>query len=110
MYDINTENDDTDYQSGDELHVDYTVAQHLGDWTVGVGGFYYQQTTSDDGMTMTPGGLADAGSNRGYQIAAGPQVGYNHQGLMFALKYQQEFETENKPEGSRVWFKFVLGF
>nr|HPG72462.1 transporter [Syntrophales bacterium] len=30
MYDINTENDDTKYRSGQEFHVDYTVGYHIG--------------------------------------------------------------------------------
>ncbi len=42
MYDFNTENDDTNYQSGQEFHFDYTVGYHIGkQWAVGLGGYYY---------------------------------------------------------------------
>jgi hypothetical protein len=30
MYNIKSENDDTDYESGDEFHMDYTLAKHSG--------------------------------------------------------------------------------
>ena len=48
MYDFNTENTETDYHSGQEFHVDYTVGQRIGLLNVGVGGYYYQQTTDDE--------------------------------------------------------------
>lgn len=101
MYDINTENDDTDYESGDEFHFDYAVGKKMGDWTLGIGGFYYTQTTDDEGVG------APAGGNQGEQFAWGPQISYQHKGMSFVLKYQQETQTENKPEGERVWLKFI---
>ncbi len=107
MYDINLENSDTDYDSGDEFHFDYTIGKHIGNWSLGLGGFYYKQVTGDDGMMMTPGGLVDAGDNKGEQFAWGPQVAYQHKGMSFVLKYQDEIETTNKAEGERFWFKFV---
>lgn len=40
----NTENSDTEYQSGDEFHLDYTVAQYLTKtFGIGVTGYYYTQ-------------------------------------------------------------------
>ncbi len=107
MYDINLENSDTDYDSGDDFHFDYTIAKHIKNWSLGLGGFYYKQVTGDDGMAMTPGGLVDAGDNKGQQIGWGPQVAYQHKGMSFIFKYQDETETENKTEGERFWFKFV---
>jgi hypothetical protein len=38
----------------------------------------------------------------------GPQVAFRSGKMSFVLKYQQELETENKPEGQRAWFKFIL--
>ena len=47
--DFNTENPDTDYKSGTQLHVDGTLAQHFplfgGLAGVGVNGFWYEQVT-----------------------------------------------------------------
>ena len=110
MYDINFENDDTDYESGDSIHFDYTVATRVKQWAIGVGGFYYKQLGDDDGTVMTPGGPVDAGDNKGQQIAVGPQVAYHHSPMSFIFKYQKELETENKPEGDRFWLKFVTPF
>jgi hypothetical protein len=107
MYDFNLENNSTDYDSGDEFHMDYAVGKHLGAWTLGLGGFYYQQITGDDGTVMTLGGPVDAGDNKGQQFAWGPMVSYQYKGMSFVLKYQEEIETENRPEGGRVWFKFI---
>lgn len=107
MYDINTRNNATDYKSGDEFHFDYALAKKVGNYAVGIGGYYYKQVTGDDGTVMTPAGAVDAGDNKGQTIAAGPQISYQHKGMSFVLKYQQEFETENKFEGGKVWFKFI---
>jgi len=101
MYDINTENGDTDYESGDEFHFDYAVAKKLGkEWCVGVSGFYYDQVTED----KIAG--ADIG-NEGQQIAVGPVVSYQSGKQTFVLKWLTETETENKPEGDRFILKFI---
>jgi hypothetical protein len=51
--DFNTENGATDYQTGDQFHLDLTAAQHLpllgGIGGLGANGFYYQQITGDSG-------------------------------------------------------------
>jgi hypothetical protein len=45
----NTENDATQYQSGDEFHMDYTVAQHFSEeFGIGVTGYYYNQLSNDE--------------------------------------------------------------
>jgi len=104
MYDYNTENDDTNYQSGQEFHVDYAVGYHIGkEWIVGLNGYYYQQVTEDerDGN--------DAG-NKGRVFALGPAVQYNYKNMSFTAKWQPEFEARNKPEGNKFWFNFVYAF
>lgn len=107
MYDFNTRNNATDYRSGDEFHFDYTLAKRIKNYNIGIGGYYYQQITGDDGTVMTPAGAVDAGDNKGRTIAVGPQLAYQHKGMSFILKYQHEFDTENKFEGDKIWFKFV---
>jgi hypothetical protein len=101
MYDINIENPDTDYRSGQEFHTDIAVAKHLGNWTVGAGGFFYQQTTDDRNAS---GADVDA---KGKQIGVGPQLAYQRGPMSFVLAADFEMETENKAEGERFWFKFV---
>jgi hypothetical protein len=49
-YMINTENDDTDYRTGDELHVDAMFNQFLSEtFGLGLHGYYYKQVTGDSG-------------------------------------------------------------
>ena len=47
-YSYNTENDDTDYQSGDEVHIDYVFNQFLSEsLAIGLHGFFYKQASGD---------------------------------------------------------------
>jgi hypothetical protein len=103
MYDVNLENEDTDYESGDEFHVDAVVGLHLGNYAVGVGGFYYKQVTDDeqDGDKVAPDG------NKGQSIGWGPEVSGQFGPLNVSLMYQNETDTENRPEGDRFWLKLV---
>jgi hypothetical protein len=106
MYDVNLENDDTKIDSGDEFHADWTLGMHMANWAFGVGGYFYQQVTDDD----YPAGYAGPQMEKGKTIGVGPQVSFQSGKMSFVLKYQQELETENKPEGQRAWFKFILPF
>jgi hypothetical protein len=105
MYDFNTENQDTNYQSGQEFHMDYTLGYHTGPWSLGVGGYYYQQTTDDElyGYSFLDG-------FRGRAFAVGPQVKYDYRNMAFTLKYLAETSVENRPQGSTLWFKFLYAF
>ena len=103
MYDFNTRNNDTDYRSGQEFHVDYTVAQKLGPFSLGVGGYYYQQTTSDH---ATGGGEL----GKGMTIALGPELKYDYKNMGFSVKYDFEVESYNRPQGNNLWAKFIYAF
>lgn len=47
---FNTENDETNYQTGTEFHLDYTANQFLSEnFSVGIRGYYYKQITGDSG-------------------------------------------------------------
>ncbi len=104
MYDINLENDDTSYDSGDEFHADFLAGMALGKWKLGVNGFVYQQVTDDD----APDGAAI--SDEGSQLALGPAVSYQWNKVNITAKYQREFETESRPEGDRFWLKVICAF
>lgn len=47
---VNTENDDTDYETGNEVHVDVMANQFLSEtFALGLKGYYYKQVTGDSG-------------------------------------------------------------
>jgi len=110
--DFNTKNDDTNYQSGTQIHVDGTLAQHFpllgGLAGVGVSAYYYQQVTGDSGAGATLGDF------KGMTIGAGPVVSYTRKivghDTVFEFKWLHEFETKNRLEGDILWLKAVFKF
>ena len=101
---INQRNKDTDYRSGHEFHVDYAAGWGLGSgWTVGVGGYYRQQTIRDKQAGVK---LADSKS-RG--LAIGPNIKYDSgKGWFVTAKWQFETNVKNGPEGNALWVKAVF--
>lgn len=106
MYDFNTKNTDTDYESGQEFHFDYALGYHLGkQWVLGVAGYYYRQTTDDeiDGQKVLDG-------FKGRTFAVGPAASYSFRNMNLSLKYQKEFDADDRPEGDKYWLKFTYAF
>jgi len=110
--DFNTENEDTNYQSGTQFHIDGTLAQHF-PWLGGLAGagvsaYYYQQIEADSGSGATLGDF------EGRTIGAGPVVSFMKKigghDTVFELKWLHEFETENRLKGDIVWLKAVYKF
>jgi hypothetical protein len=104
MYDINTRNNDTKYQSGQEFHLDYTLAKKIDSFSLGLSGYYYQQITDDEANGVT------VPNNKGRVVAFGPALKYDYKNMAFSLKYQFETAARNRPEGNNLWFKFVYAF
>jgi len=111
--DFNTENEDTDYQSGTQFHLDVTVAQHLPLFggTIGVGAnfFYYQQLEGDSGS-----GASLFGDFKGRTIGIGPVLSYITKvwgkDLAAELKWLPEIDVGNRLEGDSIWFKLAMAF
>lgn len=101
-YDFNTRNNGTGYLSGQEAHIDYSLAKSFGSVTLGAGGYYYQQVTGD----RLYGKKAGVDGNKGQVFAIGPEVRYAYKKMRFTLKHQVEVESHNRPQGSKTWFKF----
>lgn len=105
MYDYNTENNDTDYQTGQELHFDYFTGLHFAkNWVVGLSGYYYKQITDDE---VNEEKVSD---NQGQVLAFGPAVQYQYKNMSFIGKYQQETMVRNRTKGNKFWFKFIYAF
>jgi len=110
--DFNTGNDSTDYQSGDQFHLDVTIAEHLpllgGFIGVGVSGYYYNQFTGDSGSG------ARLGKFEGMTVGVGPVLSYATKvcqtDLVAEVKWLTELDTKNRLDGNFIWFKLALVF
>ena len=111
-YAMNTENTDTDYQSGSLLHFEGVVQQMVplgtGILTLGVEGFYFDQITGDSREG------AKLGDFKGLTAGLGPALGWiqplGKQTLMVELKWLAELETKKRLEGDYLWLKLVYKF
>jgi hypothetical protein len=75
-YMINTENNDTDYRTGNELHVDAMFNQFLSEtFALGVHGYYYQQVTGDSGSGAILGDFKGESSGIGPSFSWIPKSG-----------------------------------
>jgi hypothetical protein len=110
--DFNTENETTDYRSGDQFHLDVTIAEHLplfgGFIGVGVNGFYYKQFTGDSGDG------AQLGSFEGMTAGIGPVLSYATKvcdtDVVAEVKWVTELDTSHRLDGDYIWFKLALVF
>ena len=109
---INTENPDTDYHSGNLLHVDASVQQIVplgsGFFNIGAEAWYFQQVTDDSGSG------ASLGDFKGRTAGIGPVLGYIQpfgvQKLVLEAKWLPELETKNRLKGDYIWLKAVYKF
>ena len=107
---FNTENNDTDYQSGSVLHVEASVQQllPLGPGFIGLGanGFLYEQVTGDSGSG------AVLGDFKGRSMGIGPVIDYilpfkSGSSLVVEFRWLPELDTKNRLEGDYLWLKIA---
>lgn len=102
--DFSTRNNATDYKNGVQYRHEFAVGQHVGPWTVGIGGYYYKQLTDDDAPNLTDG-------NRGRVLAVGPAVSYFKPGLPPVwLHAYKEYGARNRAEGYTVALRVAHSF
>lgn len=109
---FNTENPDTNYESGAMLHLDGSVQQllPLGSGYVGIGAevFLLDQIQGDSGSG------ARLGDFKGQSWGIGPVLTYlepiGEENLVVEARWLPEIETENEPEGDYVYLKLVYQF
>lgn len=106
-YGYNTENEDTDYQSGDEWHIDYIFNQFLSDsLAVGLHGFYYRQLSGDSGDGALLGDFKAEAEGIGPAIMWMPQ---KYEGeVAFVAKWINEYDAKNRLEGDHVFLSFMM--
>jgi hypothetical protein len=108
-YNYNTENSKTDYQTGQELHIDYMINQFLSEsWAVGIHGFYLKQVTGDSG------GGAILGDFKAEAAGVGPAVLLNTKSfgreVTFIAKWLHEYHAERRIEGDHIFTSFAMSF
>ena len=100
---FNGDNEDTDYSTGTEMHLEFAGKQHLpSHWSFGVVGYWYEQLTGD---SNNPPILGDF---KGRAIALGPEVSYQfvqnpQRPITVDLRWYHEFEVKNRIEGDSVF-------
>ena len=108
-YNYNTENNDTDYQTGQEIHVDCMFNQFLSDsFALGIHGFFLNQITGDSGKGASLGSFKSDASGIGPAILWSPK---KYEGnLNFVAKWLHEYDTENRLEGDHIFFSLLCSF
>lgn len=110
-YTINSENPDTDYTTGDELHLDWMLAQHFSEsFAIGLTGYLYEQVTGDKG-----GALGFQVSDfKGRGIGIGPAVLYGAKiagkEMTFILKWITDLESKNRMDGDLLMLSTAFKF
>lgn len=100
---FNGENDDTDYKSGTDFHLEASMTQHFPNgWALGLGGYHYQQLTGDSGTG------ARLGDFEGRVSAIGPMASYTFMvgpaPIQLSARWFHEFGTERRVAGDNVMF------
>ncbi len=97
-WDVNTTNPQTNYRSGDQLNVEWLIAQHLPrGFSVGATGYYYQQISGDSDSGATNGAF------RARSVAIGPTLGFVYQDkLAVNAQWFYEVAAENNFQGNVI--------
>jgi hypothetical protein len=114
-YDTSTKDHQTDYQSGDVLHLDATLAQHLplfgGSIGVGANAFYYQQISADTGSGASLGDFEGRTAGVGPVLSYAAKIGPTRTtDLVAELKWLPELDVQHRLKGDVIWFKVALVF
>ena len=110
--DFNTENDDTNYKSGEQAHLEATLAQHFPLWgggaSGGITGFFYKQISGDSGSG------ANFGDFKAKATGIGPVISYSRKlsssDFIAEFKWLHESGVEKRPEGNTLFLKVMLKY
>ena len=94
---VNTENDDTDYKTGTEFHLDFVANQFLSkSVALGIRGYYYKQITGDSGSGAVLGDFKSESYGIGPGIVWIPKFAKGD--LTVLAKWIHDFHSENRFE------------
>lgn len=104
---FNDKNDDTEYESGDEFHLEaaafYQFSQSL---SAGLNGYYYKQVSGDSGEGAVLGNLKGEVAAIGPGLSSTFMLGAAPVSMRFS--YYHEFSAENRGEGYSAWLTFFF--
>lgn len=103
---FNQRNPATQYRSGIEYEHDFAVGQHVGPWTVGLGGYLYQQISDDVAPGLSNG-------NRARALALGPAVTYFQPGSglpLVSMHLYRETQVRNRTQGTSAAIRLGWSF
>jgi len=121
-YQINTENNDTDYQSGDEFHIDFNLAQHFSPkFALGLCGYYYKQITDDEGTfldqandVLTALGMDSLGGFKGEAFGLGPAIKFTPKiggrDINLIAKWLHDIDSTNRFESDTLMCSIAFKF
>lgn len=108
-YNYNTENKDTDYQSGQELHIDVVLNQFLSEtFAVGIQAFHLQQINKDDHDNNIPGSFKARATGIGPSLIWIPETFKGD--AMLTAKWIKEIDASNRLKGEHIFFTFAMSF
>ncbi|KGJ98432.1 SphA family protein [Thalassotalea sp. ND16A] len=108
-YIYNTENEETNYQTGEEVHLDYMFNQFLSDtFAIGVHGFYIKQITGDSGEGAVLGGFKGRAAGVGPAVLWMPTI--KGQMISIIAKWLNEYKAENRLEGDHIFLSAAMSF
>jgi hypothetical protein len=104
---FNGENEATDYNSGNEFHLEASASKYLTEaFELGIGGYYNHQISDDSGAGDV------LGANRGEVIAVGAFATYTFEAgtrpVTAKLRYFHEMEAERRLEGDVIFFTLAM--
>ncbi len=104
---FNGENEETDYDSGTELHFEASVERTFSEaWSAGLQAYHLTQVSDDSGAGARLGGF------RGEVSGIGANVSYRFQlgraPIALRLRAFSEFDATNRLEGESYWFELSM--
>lgn len=107
LYDVNTENPDNHYRSGDQVFVNATVTHNFAGWDVGPVGYYQKQVTEDrneGGGTVFRGTTASPAEQVGVGLLASHALG----SAKVTAFVTRDIDARNTLSGDKVWLNVSL--
>lgn len=110
-YTINTKNNDTEYKSGDSMHLDYTFGYNISEkFAVGLSGYAFKQIEGDSGSGATLGPF------KGEAYGFGASLSYTFAGenlshpVILTAEFITDTHVENRYEANWLSVQLVVPF